>query len=288
MSNLTYKISIPTDNGFWGRECKLCSKYFKIDSNQIKEEMFCPYCGELQRNDDLWTKQQEKEVNRIAGQIGKQILEKELDKMLKGIVSGSKHMSYNPGSRTQITKPLSHLEKEVDTQLECPKCKMKFQVYGIFGFCPGCRADNVLIYEANLDLILQEIDNSSNVNRSLRHAYNDFVATFESYCKRTSEKHKLGSVNFQNLKNTRKLFKKNGIDIYKGLSDLEKTSIKRVFEKRHAYQHSNGIITQEFIKNVPQDSKLLDTIATLSRDEFSNAVNVLKKMLKNITDKYGS
>jgi Zn finger protein HypA/HybF involved in hydrogenase expression len=288
MTQLSYKISIPTDQGFWGRECKVCNKYFKIDYEKIKDDLYCPYCGVLQPNDNLWTKKQEDVVNKIAQEVGKRIIEDELEKMFRDLARGNNFMTYRPGTKTQISKPKLHLEKEVDTQIECSKCKMSFQVFGIFGFCPGCRQDNILIYEANLTLLIQEIDNSSDKSRALRHAYNDFVSTFESYCKNVAEKYNLGYANFQNLKNAKELFKKYGLNIYNGLSDKELIKIKRVFEKRHAYQHAKGKITQEFTKNIPEDSKLIGTIAVLDKDEFLEAIDIMKKILKNITNKYGS
>jgi hypothetical protein len=288
MSIIEFKVSFPTDNGFWGRECNICNKYFKIDSDKIKDNLFCPYCGDLQPNKELWTKEQNQIARKIATQIGKRFIEDEMEKKLKDVFKNSKTTTYTPGSRTKITQPSSHIEKEVDTEINCPSCDMKFQVYGIFGFCPGCKEDNILIYEANLKILLQEIDNSNNPNRTLRHAYNDLVSTFESYCKRVSERHNLGVVNFQNLKNTKEHFKKDSLNIYEGISDVEKTKIKRVFEKRHAYQHAKGNITAEYIKNIPEDAKLINTLADLSRTEFTDGVEILKKVFRTITNKYSS
>ena len=31
----------------------------------------------------------------------------------------------------------NYTEHSVDTELSCPECNVSFQVYGIFGFCPG-------------------------------------------------------------------------------------------------------------------------------------------------------
>ena len=70
--------------------------------------------------------------------------------------------------------------------------------------------------------------------------------------------------------------------------DFEKTKIKRVFEKRHAYQHVKGIITSEYIKNIPEDAKLINTLAALSRIEFTEGVEILKKLFRNITNKYSN
>lgn len=203
----SFNISIPTDGGFWGRECQSCRKYFKIDADDQKETLYCPYCGVNSKNDDLDTKQQEDAIDEIAGQIGLKIVEDELDRMFKNLARKSKTITHKNGKKTRVKQLTRHLEKEVDTEIECSICATKFQVYGIFGFCPGCGEDNVMIYEANLKIILNEINNSNNPKRYLRHAYKDLVTTFELYCKRVSRIHQLGEARFQNLLNTKKFFK---------------------------------------------------------------------------------
>ena len=288
MNNLTFRISIPTDNGFIGRQCNKCDKYFKIDNDQIKDKIFCPYCGEFQESDDMLTNEQKSGVDKIALQIGIRYVEDELDKVFGNMARGNKFITYKPVIKTQIQKIRNHLEKAVDSQIECPSCNTKFQVYGIFGYCPGCREDNILIYEANLQIIINEVGNSTNPQRALRHAYGDLVTTFELYCKKISKNYGLGSANFQNLSNTKNFFKKFDVDIYEGIEYSEKVTIKRIFEKRHAYGHGPGEITDSYVKNVPEDSKLIGQIAELSQAEFLSGVSIIKKIIKNIRDKYSS
>ena len=116
----------------------------------------------------------------------------------------------------------------------------------------------------------------------------DLVITFALYCKRVSRIYQLGEANFQNLLNTKKLFKKYDLDIYDGISHSEKIVIKRIFEKRHAYEHGPGKITEGFIKNIPEDAKLLGKIAKLSIEEFTEGVKIIKKVIGNIRNKYSS
>ena len=289
MSTLNFKISFPTDSGFWGRQCKQCDKYFKIDADKIKPELYCPYCGELQPNDNLWTDQQNQQARDIAASVGKRYIEDELEKMFKNAFGNSKFIKYAPGQKTIPRTSVSrHVEKPVDTEIECPNCNLKFQIYGIFGFCPSCREESLLIYETNLQIIIQEINNASDKTRVLRHAYNDVVATFEGYCKLVAKQNGLESSNFQNLKSTKELFKKYQLDIYKDISESEKVIVKRVFEKRHAFQPAQGQITEKYIQNIPQDRHLLDTKAELSISELTEGIEVLKKILRIITDKYSS
>lgn len=289
MSTLNFKISFPTDGGFWGRQCKQCDKYFKIDADKIKPELYCPYCGELQPNDNLWTQQQSQQARDIAASVGKRYIEDELEKMFKNAFGNSKFIKYTPGQKTIPRTSVSrHVEKPVDTEIECPNCNLKFQIYGIFGYCPSCREESLLIYETNLLIIIQEINNASDQTRALRHAYNDVVATFEGYCKLVAKQNGLESSNFQNLKSTKELFKKYQLDIYKDISESEKVTVKRVFEKRHAFQHAQGQITEKYIQNIPQDRHLLDTKAELSISELTEGIEVLKKILRVITNKYSS
>lgn len=289
MTTPNFKISFPTDGGFWGRQCKQCEKYFKIDADKIKPELYCPYCGNLQPNDNLWTKQQTEKAREIAASVGKRYIEDELEKMFKRAFANSKFIKYTPGQKTiPRTSIIEHVEKPVDTEIECPKCKLKFQIYGIFGYCPSCREESLQIYETNLQIIIQEINNLPDKTRALRHAYNDVVSTFEAYCKLVVNRNGLDTSNFQNLKSTKELFKKYQLDIYKEITENEKVTIKRIFEKRHAYQHAQGQITEKYIQNIPQDRHLLDTKAELSISELTEGIEILKKILRIITNKYSS
>ena len=59
-SHITFKISIPSDKGFVGRECKNpeCKRYFKVLFSSLKDKMYCPYCGMLFDKSELITNDQ--------------------------------------------------------------------------------------------------------------------------------------------------------------------------------------------------------------------------------------
>lgn len=170
--------------------------------------------------------------------------------------------------------------------MKCPDCLTEFQVYGVFGYCPNCNEENMMIYDANIKVIKKEIDSSDNPNRALRHAYKDLVSTFEFYCKNVARKFELGKTNFQEIKGTRKIFKKSKykIDIYSGITEQEKIDIKRVFQKRHAHEHNNGIISEKYVKELPEERNLLDQKAELSYSEFENGARIVRKLLEPIVD----
>ena len=103
-----------------------------------------------------------------------------------------------------------HSDPEVDSALQCPECSLLLQVNGIFGFCPACKSENTLIYDANAEIILRELRTSP---RALRHAYSDLVSEFESFCSKRAPA-SIKQTNFQSLFDPRIAFQKaSGINI---------------------------------------------------------------------------
>lgn len=183
-----------------------------------------------------------------------------------------------------VRKPSMQLEKKVDSELICPVCKCRFQVYGIFGFCPGCRTENILIYDANLEIIKQEINASNDPIRALRHAYSDIVSSFESFCKKKAPLLTENNARFQELFESRKFFKKYlKIDIFDKLNNDDLLVLRRVFQKRHSYEHNEGIIGEKYVRLIPEDKHLLGKKADLSIEEFVSASQSLRIVIEEIT-----
>jgi hypothetical protein len=237
--------------------------------------------------DQLWTPEQLDFAEQNLVEEGMAYVTNEFDKMLKGVFksSGSSKsgfsMSYksNGPYRKKIIAPPS--ERVTDTELECSSCGSRFQIIGIFGFCPCCHEDNIVIYDTNIKILLDEIKSSKSPDRSLRHAYNDLVSTFEDYCKRRNKTGK--KFNFQNLDTTEKFFRDQfHKELFLNVTSSEIEIIKRFFQKRHVYQHNKGIIDQKYVEVIPADISLLGKKASLTVVEFVDATSVLRKMIINI------
>jgi uncharacterized Zn-finger protein len=284
-------VSIPTIEGFLSRECNNsdCNKYFKVLAETERKEMYCPYCGELQLVNDLHTKEQVKYVKDVAKENITEEVFKEFGKMLSNVARGSKFIEYKhkPYRPKYISK--SKIDKQVDSEIKCPECGTVFQVYGIFGYCTSCKYENILIYDANLAIIEQEIKNATSPDRALRHAYNDLVATYELFCRKKAKNYQEEHKSFQELFEPRKFFNKHlGIDIFQGMNNSELLPLRRVFQKRHAYQHYNGVINKQYIKKIPEDKASLDNKAFLSINEFKEAARIMRILLSNLTNAVSS
>lgn len=284
MSNiLSFKISIPSKDGFVGRECNnsICKRYFKIHQESLKDDMYCPYCGELFNKNELWTQDQLSFARAQVVEEGTAHIMGKMDEIFKDAFRNTKNVIYKSSGSYQKKYIAPPAEKKMDVEIRCSNCKAGFQVYGTFGYCPCCRYDNILIYDTNITIILEEIDSASDKSRALRHAYNDLVSTFEDFCKKKNTTGK--AYNFQNLDSAAQFFKTvSGKNLLENISNSETEIIKRFFQKRHVYQHNHGIIDQKYISIVPADTALLNTMAILDLNELKDATVVLRKMLLNV------
>jgi DNA-directed RNA polymerase subunit RPC12/RpoP len=275
---LTFTISVPTDNGFIGRACNNpeCGQYFKIFAESRKDPMYCPYCGSEFHESELHTEDQVQYLTEAAKAEALAHVQGELQNMLKrtfGTTSARKSgISFRPGKISKKVVTPRYVERKVDSELECPSCGTKFQVYGVFGHCPGCKEENMLVYDANFNIIEKEISQSKNPERGLRHAYGDLVSTFENFCKRKAKNLTTESARFQVLFDARKFFKTHaGTDILSHIDPAELLALRRLFMKRHLYTHSDGTITEEYIHKIPEDKNLLGQKAPLSIEELKLA-----------------
>lgn len=288
----TISIHIPTKEGYVGRACNNseCEQYFKVSEESFHETMYCPYCGDSFTSDELLTSDQIGHVNDVAEQEALEYVQKQLQDMLKksfgSSLSKKSGITYTPGTIQKKTIHPSYEEREVDSELQCHKCGAKFQVYGVFGFCPGCREENILVYDANIKIIESEISSSSNPERQLRHAYNDLVSTFENICTRKSLLLTEDKGRFQDLFEARKHFKRHAtIDILENLSQEQLLTLRRLFQKRHLYVHSDGTVNEQYVKKIPEDSNMQGQKALLSLEELKEAAVALRDVIGDLVKK---
>jgi len=285
-NKITIEVNLPSENGFIGRKCKCCAKYFKIEECFSLPTIHCPYCEESYNADDFLTTDQSEHTKKNAVAEVEHMVKMAFQDMLRGAVGNSKNLSFTPETIHKRNISPDYQEREVDSEIQCPNCDLNFQVYGIFGYCPGCKSENILLYDANIKIIELEIESSNNPQRQLRHAYSDLVSTFESSCLNKAKKISNDkNCRFQNISDARKFFKKHlNLNILKDLSDDDKLILRRVFQKRHLYEHDQGIINDKYVRMIPEDIKKLNQKAILSLNELKKAANIIRIILLTLVE----
>jgi uncharacterized Zn-finger protein len=289
VADLKFEVSMPTDDGFIGRECAnpACSRYFKVYAESLRDEMHCPYCNRLYAKNDLFTQDQVDYLQKVAAEQALEHMSGELTKALGRATKGSKYLSFKPGTpyRAKPVRP-QYEERKVDSEISCPDCGARFQVDGIFAHCVSCGIENIAIFDANLEVIRAEVRTASDPQRALRHAYGDLVSMFESICSNRAQRIDVPHGSFQDPFEARRFFKRHaGVDLVAGLGTEQCLTVRRLFHKRHAWQHSQGVVTERYVKKVPEDAGLLGTKAVLSMSEFEAGAVAVRLMIDALPPK---
>lgn len=290
MSTVVFTVTFPTEAGFIGRECNSpeCGRYFKVHEDSLGDHMYCPYCGDQFEKDKLFTRDQIEHAEQQAVELAKEHMYSEIDRMFGDLArkfrSGPVRITLTPIRYKAKPVVAAYREKEVDSELQCPECGVVFQVFGVFGFCPGCRTENQAVYDANLAILRQELASAKDQDRALRHAYSDLVSSFERFCARRALDRFRGT-NFQDLFDARRAFKEHcAIDILDRLQPSELLTLRRAFQKRHAHIHNGGVIGERYVRKVPEDSALLGHRAELSIEEFEAAAKSLRLVIDRLAE----
>jgi hypothetical protein len=265
-------ISIPTDeNAFTGRECPQpeCEGYFKIElGTGLKGEglpCHCPYCGHTAGHDQFCTKEQIEyaksvAMRKITDALHKDLKKLEFDHKPKGAFGIGISMKVTPGRATPIH---NYREKQLETEVVCVNCTLRYSVYGVFAFCPDCGQHNSLqILSKNLELVgkmlaVAEVQEHAVAQVLIDNALEDCVSSFDGFgretCRLFSPKsatpEKAAEIRFQNIASARQRVREQfDIDFAACLETGVWTLLVRCFQKRHLVAHKMGVIDGDYIK----------------------------------------
>jgi len=295
------KLTVPfpvDDEGFTGRECPNpdCEGYFKIvfgTGLKGTTHCYCPYCGHKDEQDKFYTKDQVAYLqsvlkNYMMGEV--HTMFKDLErKHPKGRKSG---FWVEAGQKPNV--PIRHYrEKQLETQIECSTCTLKYAVYGVFAYCPDCGTHNSQqILTKNLELAKKELDLSATVEGEMvdyliNDALENVVSAFDGfgrevcrlYAHLSSDPTHAQDIRFQNLvgaqKNTKKYF---GFDIIVGVSSSEWDTVIRCFQKRHLLSHSMGVIDDDYIAKANDPTAIKGRKVSVTTTEVTDLIVFVEKL----------
>ena len=185
-------ISIPADGDrFTGRECPQqdCEGYFKIElGTSLKGDdlpCHCPYCGHAAGHDHFWTKEQIEyarsvAMRRITDAIHEDLKKLEFDHKPTGAFGIGLSLKIQPGRQP----PIHYFrERQLETDVVCTNCTLRYSVYGVFAFCPDCGQHNsIQILEKSLEVVSKMLEMATSEEKVLaekliENALEDCVST---------------------------------------------------------------------------------------------------------------
>lgn len=274
----------PDADGYTGRECPACERYFKIKFGTGlpgEPDCHCPYCNHSGPQKEFWTKQQIEyarsvAIHQLSGHFLAQMKRLERRPDPRALISIGITVKGNP------TPIAYYCEDELEEQVTCAACSMEYTIYGAFGFCPDCGVHNSLqIVNANFDLVLKALELAQGASPDLaaklvENALEDAVSSFDGFgrehCSTLPFK-----ISFQSIDNAKeKLLRETGFDLTASIDSHDWSFVTEQFQKRHLLAHKMGIIDTDYVSRTACAPSLLGRKITITDGDVRTLLAHLK------------
>lgn len=280
----------PDADGYTGRECPTCEKYFKIKfgiglSGDL--DSHCPYCNHTGPQTEFWTKPQIEYaqsvvLNRLSGQLLAQLKKLERKPDPRAMISIGLTVKGCP------TPVAYYREEDLEERVTCATCAMEYTIYGAFGFCPACGVHNSLqIVNANFDLVLKALDlakeaSSDLATRLIENAMEDAVSCFDGFGREHCATQPF-KVTFQNIGGAKdKLLSETGFDLASPLDAGSWVFVTAQFQKRHLLAHKLGVIDADYVNKTGCSPSLQGRKVTITDSDVRALVKHLRTLAEGL------
>lgn len=290
----------PDEDGYLGRECPnddCLNRYFKITPGtgiEGEAPCHCPYCGCTAGHDQFFTSDQIEHAKSVALNA------------ITGALLGDLRAAFprsTPHSTSGLGMAISfevdgqphpvhyYQERELETEVVCDECGLRYAIYGLFGWCPDCGTHNSLqILDANLTVAEKKLAVAGSVAPELaEHVVADALQTAVSafdafgretcrvYADRATSPDASRSLSFQSIGGARpKVQNLFGFDFAACIAADEWESVCRTFQKRHLFAHRGGVVDEGYLSATHDPAAKLGRKVPLSADEVVAAVAQLR------------
>jgi hypothetical protein len=179
-------------------------------------------------------------------------------------------------------------EKQLETEVVCNACTLRYAIYGVFGWCPDCGVHNSLqILAKNLELAKKELIIAGSVDKELSDhlvgdALENVVSAFDGFGREVCVQ-KGSDIHFQNLSGARRKVQEIfGFDFSDVLGPTEWDSACRVFQKRHVLAHKMGVIDDDYIQKANDSGAIVGRKIQVSQEEVNSAICIVEALGRRI------
>ena len=295
-NKMQVSITLPPDEkGMVGRECPECELVFNIKPGTgLKGEdlsCHCAYCGHVAAHDQFFTKAQIEYAKSIAmrhvtDQLHRQLKRLEFNHPPRG--------PFGIGISMKVTTrpyPIRYYgERELETEVVCDECTLRYSIYGAFAFCPDCGSHNSLtILTKNLELTDKMLVLAAGQGRDLAEqligdALENVVSGFDGFgrklCRVAAPKAtnpvEAEDMRFQNLTGARtRMQKLFAIDMTALVTANEWVFACRCFQKRHLLAHKLGVVDDDYLQATNDPAAVVGRTVRIGPDEVKRLCAVM-------------
>lgn len=272
-------------------------RYFKITPGTgIPERVpcHCPYCGHMADHSEFLTRAQIEHARSVVRHTVHEALLKDLREAFPArqrFGGGGLTLEITHEVKGQPVPVYHYREKDLETEVTCDACGLRYAIYGLFGWCPDCGTHNSLqILDINLALAEKKLALLASVEPELSEhivadALQTAVSAFDAFGRETCRAYAdcaaspdaARSLSFQNLGGARlkvqDLFR---FDFAAATAEDEWTSVCRTFQKRHLFAHTGGVVDDAYLRTAKDPVAKLGRKVPLSSDEIIALVASLR------------
>ena len=173
-------------------------------------------------------------------------------------------------------------ENDLETEIVCDQCTLRYAIYGVFGWCPDCGVHNSFqILSKNLDLTKKKLKLAESLDGELAatviaDALAGVVSAFDGFGREVCADSK---ASFQNPEGGRKrVLEQLGFDLADAVTVEEWRSCCGSFQKRHLLAHRMGVVDEEYIKKSGDSSAVVGRKITLDASEIVVLIDIVERV----------
>jgi hypothetical protein len=280
LKSLGNQVKVPIradEDGYLGRECPNpdCEDYFKITPGtgiQGPAPCHCPYCGHTGESKTFWTREQIEYARSVVKQKVVEAVRQDLKVKLK------------PGAPVPIRW---YREKNLETDIVCDQCGLRYAIYGVFAWCPDCGVHNSLqILAKNLETATKRLalaQSEKDLAEALvADALSGIVSGFDGFGRELCTDGD-NRASFQNLEGGRKRVQQQfGFDMADAVTEEEWRSACRSFQKRHLIAHRTGVVDEEYVQKACDPAAVVGRKVALASGEVASLIGVVERIGKRL------
>jgi len=175
-------------------------------------------------------------------------------------------------------------EKQLETEVICDNCTLRYAIYGVFGWCPDCGIHNSLqILVKNLELARKELVLAQSTDTELAShligdALENAVSAFDAFGREICLQ-KGADIRFQNIVAARRrVLETFGFDFADCTDSDEWDCACRVFQKRHLLAHKMSVIDEEYVQKANDPGAVVGRKIYVSHDEVNSAIRIVEAL----------
>jgi hypothetical protein len=277
------------EQGLWGRRCPECKGYFR--TNHVYLMTVCPYCAIFSDSLAFITEDQRRYILAFR------------DAAIKA-AKGPEAITIDLGSLTDNKSEWNYSEERQQFHFNCSKCNTQTDILGEYGWCPQCGGTNgreVLSSKLkNLEATLERVDKEisdreqrgnewEKINNACfselealgNHVRSQFLL-FPATPKRQKELMKLS---FQKLQTARDSLEHwFAIDIFKAISEIDRTFMRLMLNRRHIAVHNAGRVDAEYLEITGDTKARLHERIRLRSAEVRRIIPLINSVAANLLD----